>query len=120
MDVEISKAAGLVTEEDAEPPGLGLTHTSSATRATNDTPQREGPTSHRQLLQGDFWRLIPAYRDLTETTFLDHQWQNQNAVTRVDKLAATLRELLPEAFYRDVQAGMTRAPMSLRISPYIM
>ncbi|HEX7480593.1 MAG TPA: KamA family radical SAM protein [Polyangiales bacterium] len=64
--------------------------------------------------------MIPGYRDVSEATYLDHNWQNHNAVTRVDKLAATLGDLLPTAFYRDVEAGLERAPMSLRISPYIM
>lgn len=117
MDVEISKAAGLVTEEDAEPPGLGLDPTSHV--PSQQEPLNE-PISHRQLLDGDFWRVIPAYKDVSEALFLDHHWQNQNAVTRVDKLAATLSHLLPEPFYRDVQAGLARAPMSLRISPYIL
>ena len=86
MDVEISKAAGLVTEEDAEPPGLGLDPTSHV--PSQREPLNE-PISHRQLLDGDFWRVIPAYQDVSEALFLDHQWQSQNAVTRVDKLAAT-------------------------------
>jgi lysine 2,3-aminomutase len=64
--------------------------------------------------------VIPAYQDVSEALFLDHHWQSQNAVTRVDKLAATLCHVLPEPFYRDVQAGLARAPMSLRISPYIL
>jgi lysine 2,3-aminomutase len=118
MDVEISKAAGLVTEEDAEPPGLGLDPTSHV--PSPQEPLNQPLTSHRQLLEGDFWRVIPAYRDVSEALFLDHHWQSQNAVTRVDKLAATLSHLLPEPFYRDVQAGLARAPMSLRISPYIL
>jgi lysine 2,3-aminomutase len=111
MDVEISKAAGPMVEEDAEPPGFGLATTATAS---------EEPSNHRQLLEGDFWQIVPAYRDVDRTTFLDHQWQSQNAVTRVDKLAAALTDVLPESFYRDVKAGLARAPMSLRISPYIM
>jgi lysine 2,3-aminomutase len=111
MDVELSKAAGPMVEEDAEPPGLGLV---PSPRLSEDT------SAHKQLLEGEFWQLIPAYRDVDQATFLDHQWQNQNAVTRVDKLAAALSDLLPDSFYRDVKAGIARAPMSLRISPYIM
>jgi lysine 2,3-aminomutase len=114
MDVEISRAAGLVNEDDAEPPGLGLTSNALV------FPAGRSAGSHTQLLEDDFWRRIPGYRDINETTFLDHHWQSQNAATRVDKLAATLGHLLPEPFYRDVQAGLTRAPMSLRISPYII
>jgi lysine 2,3-aminomutase len=119
MDVEISKAAGLVAEEDAEPPGFGLNLSATAPRLS-DEDESVSHVAHRELLEGDFWRQIPAYLDVSEQSFLDHQWQSQNAVTRVDKLAATLGDLLPEPFYRDVQAGLARAPMSLRISPYIL
>ena len=129
MDVEISKAAAPVAEEDAEPPGLGLNpspdrHEQAAALVLNSRRRFAAALgneqAHRQILEGEFWRHIPGYRAIDEATFLDHHWQSQHAVTRVDKLAATLRELLPEPFYRDVQAGLLRAPMSLRISPYIM
>jgi lysine 2,3-aminomutase len=125
MDVEMSKAAGLVTEDDAEPPGLSLVHSSTridASRIENleRIENAESSVAHRHLLEGDFWRRIPAYRETTQQSFLDHHWQSQNAVTKVEKLAATLGDLLPEPFYRDVQAGIARAPMSLRISPYII
>jgi lysine 2,3-aminomutase len=106
MDVEISKGAGLAAEDDAEPPGLGLFDALSS----NQTHQ----------LEDDFWRRVPGYRQLSQRAFLDYQWQNQNAITRVDKLASVLGDLLPEAFYRDVHEGLRRAPMSLRISPYVI
>ena len=120
MDVEISKATGLLGDDDAEPPGLGLIESSSLPHEERAPRAEPHPHAHRQLLEGDFWRVIPAYRDISDETFLDHHWQSQHAVTRVDKLAATVGDLLPEPFFRDVQAGLTRAPMSLRISPYIM
>ena len=30
---------------------------------------------HTQLLQGPFWRRVPAYAEIDETEFLDHRWQ---------------------------------------------
>ncbi len=108
----MSEASPVIAEDDAEPPGLGQT-SNLATTSNEGHP-------HRQLLEGDFWRHIPAYRDVSTATFLDHHWQSQHAVTRVDKLAATLGDLLPLPFFRDVEAGLERAPMSLRISPYVM
>ena len=120
MDVETRLS---VAEEEAEePPGLGLTShlTYPATERSSRPATPSSEPAHRQLLEGDFWRRIPAYREVSEASFLDHHWQSQHAVTRVDKLASTLLDLLPEPFFRDVQAGLARAPMSLRISPYIM
>jgi lysine 2,3-aminomutase len=113
MDVEISKGAGLAAEDDAEPPGLGLIDASLPAETTRGYAE-----DHE--IQADFWRRVPAYQHVSEHLFLDHQWQNQNAVTRVDKLAAALGDLLPGSFFQDVQDGLRRAPMSLRISPYIM
>lgn len=112
MDVEISKGAGLTAEDDAEPPGFGLIASLPALSSVSQ--------NQRDELEQDFWRRVPAYSHLAEHTFLDHQWQNQNAITRVDKLALALGDQLPDAFYRDVQEGLRRAPMSLRISPYIV
>src|SRR3954454_9423176 len=98
MDVEISKAPSVLEEDDAEPPGIGsslasATHAARTTRTTTATTPAEDAQVHRRLLEGDFWRLIPAYRDVGEATFLDHHWQSQHAVTRVDKLAATIGDL---------------------------
>ena len=75
---------------------------------------------HRQLLEGDFWRHIPAYREVDEATFLDHRFQAKASVTRAEQLYSVLRELVTDAFYQEVVQGLGRAPMSVRISPYIL
>jgi lysine 2,3-aminomutase len=76
--------------------------------------------THRQLLDGDFWRRIPAYADIDEATFLDHRWQAKHTITRVDKLLAALQGLVPESYMRDAEAGFKRAPMNVRVSPYLL
>ena len=100
----------------------------------NDTGElpviQEGPAArppvgpealeHRNLLDGDFWRRIPAYAGVDEATFLDHRWQMKNTITRPDKLLAALQGLVPEAFIHDVAAGFARAPMAVRVSPYLL
>ncbi len=35
---------------------------------------------------GLFWQRIPAYREVTRSTFLDHNWQAKNTITNVAKL----------------------------------
>lgn len=75
---------------------------------------------HREFRGGEFWRNIPAFKDVDEATFLDYRWQNKHAITRADKLLAAVQDLVPRDFYDDVEAGFTRAPMSVRISPYIL
>ncbi len=75
---------------------------------------------HRDLLGGDFWRKIPAYRDIDEATFLDYRWQMKNSVTKVAKLIATVQELASDDFIEDIREGFHRAPMAVRVSPYML
>ena len=72
------------------------------------------------LHSGPFWQKIPAYREIDEATFLDHQWQARNSVTTVEKLKLTLGQQVPDPFYRDVELGLRHVPMSVRISPYTL
>jgi len=75
---------------------------------------------HRQLLDGAFWQKIPAYRQVDEATFLDHQWQAKNTITNPQKLLSAVQDLVPASFYEDVSEGFKRSPMSIRVSPYLL
>jgi lysine 2,3-aminomutase len=75
---------------------------------------------HRNLLDGPFWQRIPAYQSVDEATFLDHTWQAKNSITNPAKLLATVQGLVPQSFYDDVEQGFHRAPMSIRVSPYLL
>jgi lysine 2,3-aminomutase len=76
--------------------------------------------AHRQLLDGPFWQRIPAYRAVDEATFLDHTWQAKNTITNPQKLLAAVQDLVPATFIADVTEGFSRAPMSIRVSPYLL
>ena len=52
--------------------------------------------THQELLGGDFWREIPAYKDVDRETFLDHKFQMRNTITKVDKLLAAVQALVPQ------------------------
>ncbi len=73
---------------------------------------------HRNLRDGDFWRAIPAYREIDEATFLDHLWQARNSVKTADQLLETIKDLADPSFIADAREGFKRAPMSVRVSPY--
>jgi lysine 2,3-aminomutase len=75
---------------------------------------------HRDLLGGEFWRKIPAYAGVSEAEFLDHKWQAKNSITNIPKLLATVSGLVSDAFIADAQRGFERAPMSVRVSPYLL
>src|SRR6478672_9372253 len=76
--------------------------------------------AHRELLGGEFWRRIPAYANVGEAEFLDHKWQAKNSITNINKLLAALEGLVSESFIADAQRGFERAPMSVRVSPYLL
>src|SRR3954453_161653 len=76
--------------------------------------------AHRELLAGEFWRRIPAYANVTEAEFLDHKWQAKHSITNIQKLLATLSGLVSDGFIADAQRGFERAPMSVRVSPYLL
>lgn len=75
---------------------------------------------YKRLLDAPEWRRIPAYAEVTEEQFLDHRWQSKGSITRPDKLFAALDGLVSEDFVRDAQEGFARAPMSVRVSPYLL
>jgi len=75
---------------------------------------------HRVLLDGPFWQRIPAWREVDEKTFLDHHWQAKNTITNADKLLRALEDLVSPAFIEDAREGFGRAPMSVRVSPYLL
>jgi lysine 2,3-aminomutase len=76
--------------------------------------------AYRNLLGGEFWRKIPAYTDVSEAQFLDHSWQAKHSITRVDKLLAALQGIVSPEFIKDTEEGFKRAPMSVRVSPYLL
>jgi lysine 2,3-aminomutase len=83
-------------------------------------PVDEASLTHRQLLGGEFWRRIPSYKDVTEEQFLDHNWQSKHTIVKVDKLLEALAGLVSPEFIADCRVGFERAPMSVRVSPYML
>lgn len=89
-----------------------------AVRRAPTTPPPE--LGHRELLEGEFWRQLPAYEQIDAATFEDHRWQQKYTVTRPDKLLAVIGALVPPAFVVDLQRGLAAAPMALRLTPYVL
>jgi len=74
----------------------------------------------RNLDDSAFWQRIPAWSDVDESTFLEHKWQEKNAVTTPEKLLNLVQELTSSAFIEDIKEGFKKAPMAVRISPYLL
>ena len=73
---------------------------------------------YKNFKQGEFWRHVPAYRDIDETTFMDHLWQQKKSVKTPEELLETIKDLCSTAFFKDVEEGFKRAPMAVRVAPY--
>src|SRR5262245_23818323 len=98
---------------------LGSAPTAEAPHALKPTVDERSLT-YRQLATGTFWHKIPAYASVSEAEFLDHKWQSKHTITNPDKLLAALKGLASDDFLRDATAGFQKAPMSVRVSPYLM
>ncbi len=83
-------------------------------------PVSESTLVHKHMLRGPFWQKIPAYRTVEEREFLDHHWQAKHSITNVNKLLAALGDLVSPQFVEDARSGFQRAPMSVRVSPYLL
>ncbi len=75
---------------------------------------------HRNLRAGEFWRAVPAYEEVDEATFLDHIWQGRNSVKTPEELFETIGEIVDPTFLEDAKEGFRRAPMAVRVSPYMI
>ncbi|HWE28551.1 MAG TPA: KamA family radical SAM protein [Polyangia bacterium] len=80
----------------------------------------ESTLVHKQLVRGPFWQKIPAYANVGEAEFLDHKWQAKHTITNLAKLIAALGPLAPPDFVEDATKGFAKAPMSVRVSPYLL
>src|SRR6478672_1725151 len=83
-------------------------------------PVDEATLVHKQVLRGAFWQKIPAYANVTEAEFLDHKWQAKHTITNLAKLIAALGPLAAPDFVEDATKGFAKAPMSVRVSPYLL
>ncbi|MFP4144246.1 MAG: KamA family radical SAM protein [Phycisphaeraceae bacterium] len=76
--------------------------------------------AHRQFEDGRFWKHIPRFKDVSEEEFLDHRFQNKNSVTSLEQLTEVIEDLVDADFLEDVKAGLSQAPMNMRLSPYVL
>jgi lysine 2,3-aminomutase len=85
-----------------------------------EPPCTEAPEDHRLFRRDAFWRALPGYSDVDAETFHSHTFQMRNTVTSVGKLMAILGERVSGGFYQDLTEGLSHAPMSVRLSPYLV
>lgn len=75
--------------------------------------------SHRYFRDDEFWRGIPGWTNVTREEFTDFRWQLKNTVRKIDHVAASLGNRLPKTVLSDFNDALKKAPMNIRISPYV-
>ena len=68
----------------------------------------------------EFWKVIPAWSNVDYKTFTDHMWQEKNVITNHKTLLITIQTLVTEDFLNDAKEGFQKAPMTTRITPYLL
>jgi lysine 2,3-aminomutase len=99
---------------------INLSVVSDGKPVAQKAPIDEASLTHKQVVRGPFWQKIPAYASATEAEFLDHKWQAKNTITNVQKLMTALGSLAHPEFLEDARRGFEKAPMSVRVSPYLL
>src|SRR5690606_11143966 len=80
----------------------------------------EADLEHRDFPDHEFWRDIPAFKDIDYEQFMSHKFQLIHTVTGVDKLKEIVGDLATPEFLADMEAGLRAAPMNVRVSPYLI
>jgi lysine 2,3-aminomutase len=66
------------------------------------------------------WRRFNIWKDVSRAEFEDSAWQDKHAVIRVAQLQDVLGELISPSSLHDMEAGLLRVGMSIRLNPYII
>jgi lysine 2,3-aminomutase len=79
------------------------------------------PTAHRDLQDGAWWQeALPAWSRIEPEVFLDPAWQIRHTVTSAAALLDLVGDVVPRRFGPDLERGVRRAPMALRIPPFLV
>ena len=57
--------------------------------------------SWRHFRDDEWWRQIPAWKDVDYETFIDHKWQEKNVITNHRNLLHTISDLVSTDFLED-------------------
>ncbi|HEY1857416.1 KamA family radical SAM protein [Acidocella sp.] len=65
------------------------------------------------------WQRFKIWRDLSPEIFENSAWQDKNALIHSHQLKAALDGLVAPDVLAEIEAGLTKVGMSIRINPYI-
>ncbi len=76
-------------------------------------------TEHRHFRDDEFWKMIPAWKDISRDEFANHLWQAKNSVKKLSEVKDVLKTRISDDLMTDIDAGLKIAPMNIRITPYV-
>ena len=74
---------------------------------------------HRQYRDDEFWKVIPAWKDIARDDFGSYLWQAKNSVKKLSEVKDVLQSRVSDELMADIEAGIKIAPMNIRITPYV-
>jgi lysine 2,3-aminomutase len=63
---------------------------------------------------------LAPWKDVPQSTFDNHAWQDKNSIFRVPQLEAALEGAVPPEKIAEITAGVGMVNMAIRLTPYIM
>jgi len=78
------------------------------------------PDKTKYFRNDEFWKVIPLWKEIDYETFINHKWQEKNAISNFKKLINIISDITDLSFLEDAQKGFAKAPMAVRISPYLL
>jgi lysine 2,3-aminomutase len=66
------------------------------------------------------WTRFKVWEGVSRGEFEDNAWQDRNAITRGPQLKAALDGMVSPQVMEELEAGLSKAGMSIRLNPYVM
>lgn len=66
------------------------------------------------------WRKFRTWKDVSREEFESAMWQDRNSITQVGQLQATLDGVVRADLFQEIEAGLRKVGMSIRVNPYIV
>src|SRR5271166_758063 len=66
------------------------------------------------------WTRFKPWEGVSSGEFEDNGWQDRNAITRLPQLKAALEGVVPSHVLAEIEAGLSKTGMSIRLNPYML
>ncbi len=74
---------------------------------------------HREFRDDEFWKEVPAWKNVSREEFGHHHWQSKNSVRKLEQVKEVLGDRIGSELIDDIAAALKIAPMNIRITPYV-